>query len=192
MCTLHSCRQGKAQQPLTALFINSIQDRRTRSNQWHATHIHVSARSYQHISLLCAPEMRRFSFVFGRSTTVVATRTTADRHTHTHMHTMYGRPIVILLKQWRCALANGKVRRNNSWADLVRRDPRHLARIDLLRVRRTDWSQFFGLIFSGNYIQVWKQWLPNGLCSPTQFKDSVAAAHQGWTFSCALCMFKKK
>lgn len=84
MCTLHSCRQGKAQQPLTALFINSIQERRTHSNQWRATHIHVSASSNQHISLLCAPEMRRFSFVFGRSTTVVATRTTADKHTHTH------------------------------------------------------------------------------------------------------------
>lgn len=84
MCTLHSCRQGKAQQPLTALFINSIQERRTHSNQWRATHIHVSASSNQHISLLCASEMRRFSFVFGRSTTVVATRTTADKHTHTH------------------------------------------------------------------------------------------------------------
>lgn len=83
---LHSCRQGKAQQPLTALFINSIQERRTRSNQRCATHIHVSTSSNQHISLLCAPEMRHFLFVFGRSTNVAATRTTADRHTHTHAH----------------------------------------------------------------------------------------------------------
>lgn len=59
---------------------------------------------------------------------------------------------------------------------------------------RADWSYFFSLILSGNGPQFLKWRLPNShyLCSCTHFKDLVAAANQWWSFSCAVCKFKKK
>lgn len=88
MCTLHSFRPGKAQQPPTALFINSIQERRIHSNQRHATHIHVCASSNKHISSLCTPDFCIFhSFLEDPGTNVVGTRKNR-RQAYTHTHTM--------------------------------------------------------------------------------------------------------
>lgn len=209
MSTLHSCRQGKAQQPPTALFINSIQERRIHSNQWHA-HTSMSARAVTNTFLHCAlPNFCIFhSFLEDPGTNVVGRWKTTDKHIHTC--TQCKNSLLLFCPSsedlpWptgKSAETTAKLLQWGDVCDIWRAFSIVHSPFSIIHCCMSDmpanWSYVFSLILSGNGPQFLKRLLPNShhLCSCTKWVQltlkwvcHLLAAPNQWR---AICMFKKK